>query len=210
MELTKRQEQIVEIVKEEGPITGRQIAEKLSLIRATLRPDLTILTMAGILDARPRVGYFYTGKTINSLIAQNINKIKVKDVCSFPFVVDEQVSVYDAIVNMFMEDVGTLFITKNGFLEGVVSRKDLLKAALGGMDLSKVPVMVIMTKMPNIVTVDAEEPILEAAKKLVFREVDALPVVEVTESPKEDNLRVVGRITKTTIAKLFVELGECN
>ena len=26
-------------------------------------PDLAILTMGGILDARPRVGYFYTGKS---------------------------------------------------------------------------------------------------------------------------------------------------
>ncbi|KNZ68242.1 putative signal transduction protein [Thermincola ferriacetica] len=209
MELTKRQEQIVEIVKQEGPITGRQIAEKLSLIRATLRPDLTLLTMAGILEARPRVGYIFTGKTINSLVAQRINKIKVKDVCSFPFVLDEQVSIYDAIVSMFMEDVGTLFITKNGYLEGVVSRKDLLKATMGGMDVSKVPVMVVMTKMPNVVTINPDDPILLAAQKLVSREIDALPVVEVkTLANGEEKLRVTGRITKTTITKLFVELGE--
>ncbi|MGG3736278.1 helix-turn-helix domain-containing protein, partial [Heyndrickxia coagulans] len=63
IELTKRQEQILEIVKTNGPITGEHIAEKLNLTRATLRPDLAILTMAGYLDARPRVGYFYTGKT---------------------------------------------------------------------------------------------------------------------------------------------------
>lgn len=58
MELSNRQDQIIEIVKENGPITGEQIAERLNLTRATLRPDLAILTMAGFLDARPRVGYF--------------------------------------------------------------------------------------------------------------------------------------------------------
>ena len=65
MELSERQEKIVEIVKDNGPITGEKIAEKLGLTRATLRPDLAILTMAGFLDARPRVGYFYTGKSSN-------------------------------------------------------------------------------------------------------------------------------------------------
>jgi DeoR/GlpR family transcriptional regulator of sugar metabolism len=59
IKLTNRQEEILQIVKSNGPITGKQIAEKLSLTRAALRPDLAILTMAGNLDARPRVGYFF-------------------------------------------------------------------------------------------------------------------------------------------------------
>jgi len=62
LELTRRQETILEIVKKSGPITGEQIAEKLSLTRATLRPDLAILTMSGLLEARPRVGYYYSGR----------------------------------------------------------------------------------------------------------------------------------------------------
>ena len=62
VELSERQEKIIEIVKESGPITGEQIADNLNLSRATLRPDLAILTMAGYLDARPRVGYFLLGK----------------------------------------------------------------------------------------------------------------------------------------------------
>jgi len=49
----------VDIVKKNEPITSEQIAEKLNLTRAALRPDLSILTMSGILDARPRVGYFF-------------------------------------------------------------------------------------------------------------------------------------------------------
>ena len=53
MELNKRQTEILEIVKADGPITGEQIAERLHLARATIRPDLAILTMAGFLDARP-------------------------------------------------------------------------------------------------------------------------------------------------------------
>ena len=76
IELNKRQEQILQIVKDEGPITGEHIADQLSLTRATLRPDLAILTMAGYLEARPRVGYFYTGKTGAQLLTDKIKKIQ--------------------------------------------------------------------------------------------------------------------------------------
>ena len=48
IELNKRQDAILQIVKDNGPITGEQIAERLHLTRATLRPDLAILTMAGL------------------------------------------------------------------------------------------------------------------------------------------------------------------
>ena len=64
----------MEIVKENGPITGEHIADQLNLTRATLRPDLAILTMAGFLDARPRVGYFYTGKSGMQLLTENLTK----------------------------------------------------------------------------------------------------------------------------------------
>ncbi|HHW28692.1 MAG TPA: HTH domain-containing protein, partial [Syntrophomonadaceae bacterium] len=42
MELTPRQEQIIEIVKKNTPITGEKIAELLNVRRATLRPDLAV------------------------------------------------------------------------------------------------------------------------------------------------------------------------
>ncbi|MHB9094937.1 MAG: helix-turn-helix transcriptional regulator [Eubacteriales bacterium] len=209
MELTKRQVHIVEIVKREGPITGRQIAEKLSLIRATLRPDLTLLTMTGILEARPRVGYFYSGKTPANLTAKAIRGIKVGDVKSVPAVIRNNATVYDAVVTMFLEDVGTLFVVKEGgYLDGVISRKDLLKIAMGGSDIYRMPIGVVMTRMPNLITTTPEEPVFLAAQKLSTREVDALPVVRVVEGKNgEEELEVVGRITKTTVTRVFVELG---
>src|SRR5690625_5940094 len=109
MELSERQEKIIEIVKGNGPITGEKIADQLNLSRATLRPDLTIVTMAGYLEARPRVGYFHTGKTGSELLTQQIQKYTVKEFQSVPVVVKEDNSVYDAIYALFLEDVGTLF-----------------------------------------------------------------------------------------------------
>ncbi len=127
IELNKRQEQILQIVKENGPITGEHIAEQLNLTRATPRPDLAILTMSGFLEARPRVGYFYTGKTGNQSLADKLKKPQVKDFQSIPVVINENVSVYDAICTMFLEDVGTLFVVdRDAVLVGVLSRKDLL------------------------------------------------------------------------------------
>ena len=208
IQLSERQEKIIDIVKYNQPITSENIAKKLKLTRSTIRPDLAILTMSGILDARPKVGYFYTGKTTFSFISEKIKEIKVEDRKSVPVVVDEEISIYDAIVTMFLEDVGTIYITSNGYLSGVVSRKDFLKSAIGGLDLYKTPVGVIMTRMPNIVVTTLDETVLEAANKLIEHEIDSIPVVEVVSIKEgEKAYKVVGRITKTTITRLFVDLG---
>ncbi len=209
MELSKRQETIIEIVKKNGPITGEQIAEKLNLTRATLRPDLAILTMAGLLDARPRVGYFYSGKSTDRVLAEKITGIKVGDVKSVPIVVPESCTVYDAVVTMFIEDVGTLYVVREGgLLEGVVSRKDLLKTTLGGHDINKLPVGVIMTRMPNVHFALENDSVWLAAYKLLTHEVDSLPVVKPVPDVNEKQFEVVGRLSKTNVTRIFVELGE--
>ncbi len=198
----------MDIVKESEPITSEQIADKLKLTRAALRPDLSVLTMAGILDARPRVGYFYTGRTMNSFISEKIASIKVDEIKAVPIVINEELSVYDAIVMLFLEDVGTLFVLDgDGNLSGLVSRKDLLKIAIGNADIHKIPIGVIMTRMPNLITVTTEESAYDAARKIVDHQVDALPVVKLEKENKQTKYKVVGKVTKTTITKLFVELG---
>ncbi|WP_316571990.1 helix-turn-helix transcriptional regulator [Neobacillus sp. YIM B06451] len=207
LELNKRQDQILQIVKENGPITGENIAEKLNLTRATLRPDLAILTMAGFLDARPRVGYFYTGKSGDQLLSEKLQKIMVSDYQSRPVVVNENVSVYDAIVTMFLEDIGTLFVVdEKSILAGVLSRKDLLRASLGKQELTALPVNIIMTRMPNITVCRKEDLLTDVAKKLIDRQIDAIPVIKETEAGFE----VIGRITKTSITKAFVSLGSAE
>lgn len=195
----------MEIVKNNGPISGEEIASRLSLSRATLRPHLAVLTMSGILHARPRVGYFYSGKTQETLIAETLKKIKVRDFKSRPAVIKEETSVYDALVALFLEDVGTLYVVEEGsILMGVVSRKDFLKCTMGGADLQKMPVGIIMTRMPNIITTSLDENILEVSQKIMEYEVDSLPVVR--EVPHE-KLEVIGRVTKTNLARVLVALG---
>lgn len=205
IELNKRQLEILDIVKGNGPITGEQIAERLHLTRSTLRPDLAILTMAGFLDARPRVGYFYSGKKTSQAISDNIAQMLVKDFQSIPVVVEESMTVYDAICYMFLEDVGSLFVVdKQSRLSGVLSRKDFLRTSIGKQDLNIIPVHMIMTRMPNITYCFKEDAIIDVAKKLINRQIDSLPVVK----ERKEGLEVVGRITKTNITRAFLSLAE--
>ncbi|WP_235616047.1 helix-turn-helix transcriptional regulator [Metasolibacillus sp. FSL H7-0170] len=207
MELNKRQDAILQIVKENGPITGEQIAERLSLTRATLRPDLAILTMAGFLDARPRVGYFYAGKKNTKTLTDSLMNLKVKDFQSVPVIVSENMTVYDAICHMFLEDVGTLFVAdQNNCLQGVLSRKDLLRTSIGSQDLNKIPVHIIMTRMPNIAYCTKSDFLIEAAKKLIDREIDSLPVVNETVN----GIEIIGRLTKTNVTKAFISLAQIH
>lgn len=207
--LSNRQKKIAEIVKQDGPITGEHIAERLSVTRAALRSDLAILVMSGILDARPKVGYYYTEKNTLGMLMEEVSSITVKDILSLPVAVGSEQNAYEATITMFLEDVGTLFIVgEHSLLQGVVSRKDLLKAAInGGTDFKSLPVVMVMTPVSRLVVVEEHIPATVAARKLIDNEIDCLPVVKFLDENKKD-MEVVGRITKTNFTRLLVELSE--
>lgn len=210
IEFSDRQKKIIELVKKYQPITSEQIADKLSLTRATLRSDLAILTMVGMLEARPKVGYFYTGKSVASFIGDYMRKIKVDEVKSQPVIVSEETTIYDAIVNLFLEDVGTIYVqNEEKYLSGVVSRKDFLKIAIGNQDIHKMPVGMIMTRMPNITFVNGNDSIYDAALKIINHEIDSLPVVEkIVDAQNKEQYKITGKISKTNITKMFVQFGD--
>ncbi|MBX9115076.1 helix-turn-helix transcriptional regulator [Enterococcus casseliflavus] len=203
MELSQRQMKIIEIVKEHQPISGETIAKQLGLSRATLRNDLSILTMTGLLDARPKVGYFYTGQTVEPLLFEKLYHTKVAEIMIPPLLISQTVSVYEAVTTLFMYDVGSLYVKNDqDELIGVLSRKDLLRFAISNAAPEKTPVAMIMTRMPNIVTISPEETILTAGTLLGRHEVDTLPVVDPQEPKK-----VIGKITKTRLMNYFIQAG---
>jgi CBS domain-containing protein len=210
IELTERQEKILEIVKDNGPITGDRIAEMLDVTRAALRPDLAVLTMSGFLDAKPRVGYTYKSESVPNSVTRLLEQYRVGDFKSIPIMVADSCSIYDAIVTLFTADIGTLFVVdKEGLLVGVVSRKDFLKTALGQGDVRNVPVSVIMTRMPNVILTTPDESIIIAARKIVEHEVDCLPVVRTfVQHDEEEKYEVVGRFSKTNIARFMLDLAQ--
>lgn len=207
VQLNDRLKKIIDIVRKNQPITGEAIAKELNLTRATLRPDLAILTMSGILTAKPKVGYFYLGMESNQLVAKRLQEVIVEDVMSLPVIVSEDTSTYNTIVTMFLNDVGSIIVCANGYLAGIISRKDLLKQTIGNVDIHNLPVALVMTRMPNVITTTPKETVVMAAKKMIDHEVDSLPVVEKEIVDGVEKYRVLGRITKTTITKLFVELA---
>lgn len=137
------------------------------------------------------------------MLSESLKKFRVADFQSLPVLVNENVSVYDAIVTLFLEDVGTLFVINDRqLLVGVLSRKDLLRAALGKQDLNKIPVNIVMTRMPNITICEKDDLLIDVAEKLIERQIDAIPVV----NKRDNGYEVIGRITKTNITKAFVSL----
>lgn len=204
--LTERQERIVEIVRESGPITGNKIAALLHVTRAALRSDLAIITMLGIVDARPKLGYFYTGNQEVNLVAKEIVRVKVNEVLAQPVMVKDTVSAYDTVIMMFTEDVGTVFVGEDGIVSGVVSRKDLLKSALGN-DLKDLPVRLVMTPVSKMIFAEPDEEVLTVAQRMIEYEIDCIPIVEKIEDDHRKRYRLLGRISKTSITKLFVEYG---
>lgn len=206
--MSKRQEQILRIVHQQGPITGEEIAEQLGLTRATLRPDFAFLTRTGIIGAKPRVGYYYIGDNRSDQVSRQLATLMVKDWMGVPMVIDENLSIYDAIIEMFMRDVGSLFIANaEAGLVGIVSRKDLLKVTISQGNINQMPISMIMTRMPNIITCSPEETLLSAAQKLQDHQIDSIPVVRYPEEGQKGPVEILGRITKTTIVRAFVKLA---
>ncbi|WP_308511888.1 helix-turn-helix transcriptional regulator [uncultured Veillonella sp.] len=205
MKLSKRQEQIAQIVREEGPVTGSAIAEHLEVTRSALRSDLSVLTMLGVLDARPNVGYYYVGLSKETQTAERLKSFLVSDVLSQAVVVSGETSLYDTIVTIFTEDVGTILVCDDSYLVGVVSRKDLLRASMGQTDSHAMPISMIMTPVSKVITVEPTDTLVEAAQKMIDYEVDCLPVVVREDIGNKKRLKVVGRVSKTTVAKIFLE-----
>jgi CBS domain-containing protein len=195
----------VELVKQNEPITSEQLAEALGVSRPTLRSDLAILVMLGLLEAKPKVGYFL-GSRINgsSESLQRLHALKVKDVQGLPIIIRESASIQDAVVTMFVEDVGSLIVSgENGEMTGIVSRKDLLKVTVGNSQAASMPVSLVMTRQPNIITVHPEDTVLQAAEKLIKHQIDSLPVIDGSDAKPE----IVGRVSKTTMTRVLLNLA---
>lgn len=200
MKLTKRQKEIVEIVKKDQPVSGEKISELLDVSRATLRSDLSFLTLVGILKASPKVGYTYSGSDLETLFFFDTFQKKVEDVMTSPVLVAHDSFIQDAIITLFMYDADVLYvIDEKKQLLGILSRKDLLRAALND-NIDVTPVAVCMTRMPHIKTCHKDLNILEAAALLQDFAIDSLPVVE-----EQNEGHIIGTITKSALLDFIIQ-----
>ena len=189
MELTERQRRILMMLREKSLLSGDEIAQNLNVTKSALRTDFSILTGLKLITAKQNKGYIYNEYIIK----------RVRDYMSPQNSMNVKTSVYDAIIHLFNFDLGTLIVVENEKLVGIISRKDLLKAALNGKNIEKIPVSMIMTRMPNIVHCFEDDNIMEAIEKLIKHEIDSLPVLR----KEKGKLSLVGRFTKTNVTKLF-------
>lgn len=204
MELTERQMQIIEMLKDHSPMTGEAIGEKLGLSVPTIRADLRLLTAVEILMSRPKVGYIYQGEPADRLNYDELYNLSIEKILLPATKISEDTSMQAAITKLFIEDVGSLYVVNdNSELVGLISRKDLLRATFTSDDPQAVPAGVIMTRMPNIVMVTPQTTIMEAGNLLLSHEVDSLPVIEGANSRV-----VIGKITKNRIFQHFIENGQ--
>ena len=191
MELTERQKKILLMLKDKSLLSGDEIAQNLNVTKSALRTDFSILTGLKLITAKQNKGYIYNECTVK----------KVRDYMSPQNSINVKTSVYDAIIHLFNFDLGTLIVVENEKLVGIISRKDLLKAALNKKNIEKIPVSMIMTRMPNIVHCFEDDNIMEAIEKLIKHEIDSLPVLR----KEKGKLSLVGRFTKTNVTKLFYQ-----
>lgn len=201
IELSARQADIVRLVERHAPITGEQLAGMLGVSRPTLRSDLALLVMLGLIDAKPKVGYFPgSGAGASRLVRHDLASRKVKDIQAVPVTIGENHSVHDAVVALFTENVEELIVVNREHLfTGIVTAKDLLKVTIGGADASSLPVSLVMTRVPNVVTVSPEDQAAEALRLLLTHELDCLPVIKEQDGMRE----ATGRVTIRQMAGLL-------
>ena len=110
MKLSERQKKIVEIVKLHQPLSGEKISELLDISRATLRPDLSFLTLVGILKATPKIGYTYSGLDLETLFFFDTFQKEVAEIMTSPVLVTHDSYIQDAIITLFMYDADVLYV----------------------------------------------------------------------------------------------------
>ncbi|HIP92114.1 MAG TPA: CBS domain-containing protein [Thermotoga sp.] len=131
----------------------------------------------------------------------------VKDIMTRNLItIDPETSFTNALKIMRENKIRRLPVLEGKKLVGIVTEKDILYASPSKATtldvwelhylLNKLKVKEIMTK--NVITVQEDTPIEEAARIMVDNKIGALPVL------KEDEL--VGIVTETDIFKIFLEM----
>ncbi|WP_371825249.1 helix-turn-helix transcriptional regulator [Paenibacillus soyae] len=208
IQLSSRQLELIELVKKHAPVTGEQLAEYLGVSRPTLRSDLSLLVMLGMLDAKPKVGYFL-GNTFRASHEplQRFNSMKVREVQGVPVNIPDSLSVHDAVITLFMENADTLLVVnEDKRFAGIVTPKDLLKITLGNAGAASIPVSMVMTRYPNIVTLAPDETVMDAIRKMSQHQVDCLPVL-MPSADSSQNPVVAGWVSKSNLIALLSDIA---
>lgn len=89
---------------------------------------------------------------------------------------DPDSPVAEAAAAMVRESVGSALVMQGPFLAGILTERDVLKAAASGADLTAVPVSAWMTRDPQ--SAAPGTPVEEAAQIMLLNGFRHLPIVE--------------------------------
>jgi CBS domain-containing protein len=84
--------------------------------------------------------------------------------------------VAEAAAAMVREKVGSALVMQGPFLAGIITERDVLKAAASGADLTSIPVTAWMTKDPQAASPDT--PAEDAAQIMLLNGFRHLPVMQ--------------------------------
>jgi len=122
---------------------------------------------------------------------------------------DEKLDLVDEI--MSSGDIRHMPVTKGGFVVGLVTQRDLLRAKLSSViDFSEedrkelleaTDVEKVMVK--DVKLADPNEPVVHAAKRMLEMRIGCLPVVN-------NDRELLGIITEIDVMRYFVEIAEGN
>jgi CBS domain-containing protein len=84
--------------------------------------------------------------------------------------------VAEAAAAMVREKAGSALVMQGHFLVGIITERDVLKAAASGADLTAIPVTAWMTKDPQ--SAGPDTPVEEAAQIMLLNGFRHLPVME--------------------------------
>jgi CBS domain-containing protein len=84
--------------------------------------------------------------------------------------------VAEAAATMVREKAGSALVMQGHFLVGIITERDVLKAAASGADLTAIPVTAWMTKDPQ--SAGPDTPVEEAAQIMLLNGFRHLPVME--------------------------------
>lgn len=206
IKFTPRQKEIIRIVEKHQPVTGEEISQILKINKSTLRLDFSVLTKFNILLAKPKIGYSLASSHFHYFSKEEIKGQNISEVMEVPCLINQDMNIKDAIINLFVYNTDILYVTLDNSLVGVCTKKDLLKISINGTDLEKIPVSIVMTRMPNVIYLYSDSSIYEGIEKLNFHQIDNIPIIRNEIDEGKNVLKVIGQFSKNTACKLFYEL----
>jgi signal-transduction protein with cAMP-binding, CBS, and nucleotidyltransferase domain len=113
-----------------------------------------------------------------------------------PVTVDENISLQDCAKKMEKENIGSLLVSKNKNVIGIITEQDLVhKVVAKNLDVKK-PVKTVMET--KLITIRPDADIFEALERMKKNDIRHLPV--------EENKRIIGLITWKDILKIEPQL----